>query len=125
MLMHTTAFNQVIENWDMSDVTDMSHMFYGATAFNQELGSWDTSNNVTDMNCNVLWSNSVQQQINKLIRCWDTSNVTNMSFECLMEQRPSTKISIFRHRIIIFKVAADMMLLLWLRVHQGFTWAFA
>ena len=39
-MFHATAFNQPIGDWDVSNVTDMSHMFYGATAFNQDLSSW-------------------------------------------------------------------------------------
>ena len=43
-----TAFNQPLNTWDTSKVTDMSHMFDGATVFNQPLNTWDVSN-VTDM----------------------------------------------------------------------------
>ena len=31
-----------IENWDMSNVTDINHLFYG-TSFNQDLSNWDVS----------------------------------------------------------------------------------
>ena len=37
-----------IENWDVSNVKDMSGMFCFAENFNQPLNSWDVSN-VTDM----------------------------------------------------------------------------
>ena len=37
-----------IEIWDVSNVTDMVLMFYGAESFNQPLHNWDVSN-VTDM----------------------------------------------------------------------------
>ncbi len=42
------AFNQPIGNWNTTNVTDMSGMFYDAPAFNQNIGSWNTSN-VTSM----------------------------------------------------------------------------
>ena len=32
-----------IEKWDVSRVTDMSHMFDGATAFNGDISGWNTS----------------------------------------------------------------------------------
>ena len=37
-----------IENWDVSNVTDMMYMFYHAESFNQPIGNWDVSH-VTDM----------------------------------------------------------------------------
>ena len=36
-------FNQIIESWDVSKVTDMSGMFYQATQFNQPIALWETS----------------------------------------------------------------------------------
>jgi len=37
-----------IENWDVSNVTNMSGMFWAAKSFNKPIGNWDVSN-VTDM----------------------------------------------------------------------------
>ncbi|WP_322740593.1 BspA family leucine-rich repeat surface protein [Mycoplasma mycoides] len=37
-----------IEYWDVSNIKDMSYMFYGAEKFNQPIGKWNTSN-VEDM----------------------------------------------------------------------------
>lgn len=48
MLGGARNFNQPLDSWDTSSVTDMSFMFSGATFFNQPLDSWDTSN-VVDM----------------------------------------------------------------------------
>ena len=42
------VFNSPINNWDVSNVTEMRMMFVDAVAFNQPLDSWDTGN-VTDM----------------------------------------------------------------------------
>jgi surface protein len=37
-----------IENWDVSNVGNMSSMFYSASAFNRDISNWNT-NNVTNM----------------------------------------------------------------------------
>ena len=39
---------KTLASWDVSSVTNMSGMFYGATAFDQDIGSWDVSS-VTNM----------------------------------------------------------------------------
>ena len=41
-------FNTDIAYWDVSNVTDMSNMFFKAQIFNQDIGNWDVSN-VTKM----------------------------------------------------------------------------
>ncbi|WGK70443.1 BspA family leucine-rich repeat surface protein [Candidatus Haliotispira prima] len=43
-----SSFNQAIEDWDVSNVTDMTAMFSGALIFNQAIRDWDVSN-VTGM----------------------------------------------------------------------------
>ncbi|MEI7133128.1 BspA family leucine-rich repeat surface protein, partial [Mycoplasmopsis bovis] len=43
-----THFNQNISNWNTSNVTDMTSMFWGATNFNQDLNSWNVEK-VTSM----------------------------------------------------------------------------
>jgi len=44
MFEGATSFNQPLNDWDISNVTDMSNMFNGASSFNQDLTSWDVSN---------------------------------------------------------------------------------
>ncbi|WP_439099288.1 BspA family leucine-rich repeat surface protein [Campylobacter devanensis] len=39
-----TIFNQPLNNWDVSSVTDMSAMFLGNESFNQFLNDWNVSN---------------------------------------------------------------------------------
>ena len=33
-----------ISNWDVSNVTDMSYMFYRCESFNQDISKWNVSN---------------------------------------------------------------------------------
>ena len=47
-MFNGSQFNQNIGNWDVSNVTNMTYMFYQTYAFNQDIGNWDVSN-VTDM----------------------------------------------------------------------------
>ena len=64
-------------NWDTSDVTDMSRMFYGCAYLTSiDVSKWNTSN-VTNMSgiftgCSSLTSIDVSN--------WDTSNVTDMTY---------------------------------------------
>ena len=60
-----------IESWNVSNVTNMSHMFYNSS-FNQDISSWDVSN-VTDMRW--MFTNS---PFNQNINSWDVSNVKDM-----------------------------------------------
>ena len=69
-----TSFNQDIDGWDTSNVTNMLGMFEGATAFNQDIGGWDTSN-VTNMNTMFRSADA----FNGDIGAWDTSSVTSMN----------------------------------------------
>ncbi len=75
ILFQDTPFNQNLENWDTSSVTNMNSMFSQAFLFNQPLNSWDVGQ-VTDMG-RMLGSASV---FNQPLDNWDVSNVTDMSF---------------------------------------------
>ena len=59
---------------DLSQVTDMSHMFQGAALFNGDIGGWDVSN-VADMS-NMFAEAAI---FNGDIGGWDVSNVADMS----------------------------------------------
>ena len=43
MFYKAEAFNQPIEEWDVSNVTDMKVVFCKAEAFNQPTEKWDVS----------------------------------------------------------------------------------
>ena len=43
MFNNATSFNQPLNNWNTSNVTDMSYMFTLANNFNQDIGDWNLS----------------------------------------------------------------------------------
>ena len=59
-----------ISGWDVSNVTDMSSMFYGCTYFNQNISSWDVSN-VIGMSYMFAWCESFNQDLSN----WNVSKV--------------------------------------------------
>jgi len=63
-----------IELWDVSTVTDLSHVFDGATEFNGDISTWDTSNVVT---MHALFNGATE--FNGDVSEWDVSKVTDMS----------------------------------------------
>jgi surface protein len=88
------AFNADISKWDVSNVTDMSYMFYGADSFKQDISSWNVSK-VTDMSYmfqifggfEAMLGDTPAKQKDAIkdltkdigeIGRWDVSNVTNM-----------------------------------------------
>jgi len=48
MFYGASSFNDAIDEWETDSVTNMANLFYGASAFNQNIGSWNTAK-VTDM----------------------------------------------------------------------------
>jgi surface protein len=93
LIKYKNNFNADISKWDVSNVTDMSYMFFGADSFKQDISSWNVSK-VIDMSYmfkgfgvpHPFSSVSVKQKdyIKDLtkdrgeIGRWDVSNVTNM-----------------------------------------------
>jgi surface protein len=68
-------FNAAIGHWDVSGVSDMRGMFYGASSFNQDISQWNVSS-VTNMWCMFSGASSFNQPIGG----WDVSKVTAMMF---------------------------------------------
>ena len=44
MFFRVKSFNVDISNWDVSNVWSMAGMFFGAESFNQDISRWDVSN---------------------------------------------------------------------------------
>ena len=57
MFLYSRNFNQNINSWDVSNVTNMSKMFSYANTFNQPIGNWNTSN-VIDMSSMFSYARS-------------------------------------------------------------------
>ena len=68
-------FNGIISSWDVSNVTNMSYMFYDCKKFNQDISKWDVSK-VNNMRSMFFNCESFNQDISK----WDVSNVNDMRF---------------------------------------------
>ncbi len=63
-----------IENWNISNVHNMSRMFSGSKGFNGDLTGWNTSN-VKDMGSMFFGAESFNRDLSK----WNTSRVIDMS----------------------------------------------
>jgi surface protein len=73
MFYEARSFNGDISGWDVSKVTDMSYMFSLAYSFNGDISGWDVSK-VTDMSYMFCLAYSFNGDISG----WDVGNVTNM-----------------------------------------------
>jgi surface protein len=79
MFKSSDAFNQDIDSWNVSAVTNMSEMFNDAFAFNQDFPTWDTGE-VTDMSYMFSATSGIGFGVfNGDISNFDTAKVTNMN----------------------------------------------
>ncbi len=71
-LFSFTKFNDNISGWDVSKVTKMDSMFYGASAFNQDISGWDVGSvkSITGM--------FASSAFNQNISGWNLGSVTSM-----------------------------------------------
>lgn len=72
LFYNRNGFNQDISNWDVSNVKNMSKMFYN-TAFNRPIEIWDVGN---VENMELMFGKA--RRFNTDISSWDVSNVSNM-----------------------------------------------
>nr|WP_275667565.1 BspA family leucine-rich repeat surface protein [Williamsoniiplasma luminosum] len=65
------SFNQPLNNWKTSNVTDMSYMFYAAKTFNNDLSGWDVTkvekydDFAGDLGSNSQWKDEWKPHFNK------------------------------------------------------------
>ena len=69
------TFDYDISNWDVSRVTDMHGMFSYALHFNQDLSKWDVFR-VTDMDAMFSFAHMFNQDLSQ----WDVSRVFDMQW---------------------------------------------
>ena len=69
MFYEAQSFNQPLDDWDVSEVTDMGRMFKGASSFNQPLNNWNVSN-VLDMRSMFYDATSFNQDLS----VWNFNN---------------------------------------------------
>ena len=74
MFVNAILFNEPLDNWNVSNVTNMDTMFHCALSFNQPLNNWNVRN-VTHM------TNMFDRAIafNQPLDNWNVSNVTDMN----------------------------------------------
>jgi len=75
MFLEASAFNQPLNNWNVANVTDMSYMFWHAAAFNQPIEKWNVGN-VKNMTYMFAETSAFNQPLNS----WNVGNVQDMSF---------------------------------------------
>ncbi|RUA31268.1 MAG: hypothetical protein DSY77_13210, partial [Bacteroidetes bacterium] len=75
MFYNAKSLNQDISHWDVSTVTNMSDLFHGASSFNQDISNWNVSN-VTKMTRMFANTATFNQDLNS----WNTANVEEMNF---------------------------------------------
>ena len=73
MFSDTENFDQPLDRWNTSKVTNMEGVFWKAESFDQPLNKWDVSN-VTNMKSMFCGATRFDQPLDK----WNVSNVEDM-----------------------------------------------
>ena len=79
MFRSAKSFNQPVTSWDTSSFTNTSFVFHGALVFNQPLNSWNMSNVTQGMQM-FSYANAFNQDLSS----WDISNVLGNNFQALL-----------------------------------------
>ncbi len=74
MFAYASSFNQPLGNWNTENVMNLTGMFEAARSFNQPIDSWVTDNVET---MGVLFS--LAESFNQPINSWNTSKIANMN----------------------------------------------
>jgi surface protein len=75
-LFQWSGLNEPIRCWNVSKVTTMDSMFYGATAFNQAIGNWNVSK-VTDMSYMFRQTGSFNQDLCAWYNKWKNDTIVS------------------------------------------------
>ena len=87
MFRECVLFNQPLNSWNVSNVTDMSEMFKDCKSFNQPLDGWNVSN-VTNMRGMFEDCKSFNQPLNGWNVNKDRVNVIKMFVNCVKLDQP-------------------------------------
>jgi len=77
MFYYASSFNMDLSTWDVSSVVDMSYMFYYATNFNMDLSTWDVSS-VKDMSYMFSYAYQFSRDVSSWTGPAATTPQTNM-----------------------------------------------
>ena len=78
--------NDSVNNWDVSNVNDLTNVFFGCVNFNQPLNNWDISNK-TNLSGSFRSCTSYNQSLNS----WQVQNVSlmnNLFYSCTNYNQP-------------------------------------
>lgn len=72
-----SSFNQPVDNWNTSNITNIRNLFDGCTVFNQDIGSWDVSS-ASDFGAMFRNAYAFNNGGSTSINSWDVSSATSL-----------------------------------------------